>query len=363
MAALSIKRVDRMLATTIVSAVGMVLAVLVGFDLLMALLNEFEDLGDGDYNLLGAIVYVAYTVPRRIHELFVHAAVIGTLLGLGMLASHGEITALRAAGLAKRRIALSAAGAVAVLTLAVFLLGETLAPAGEQRAQALSVQAKHRDYALSQNTGLWARDGETVVNAKRAFVNDDGRLELRDVRLFFFEPGGRLAAITRADTATHDAGAWQLAQVRRFGFGGNRVESTVEERSSWTSSLDPEVLSQGAIRPRYLSMAVLYENYLYLKANRLNTQAVESAFWTRLFGPFATLALVFAVTPFAFGALRSGGTGKRLFLGIVIAVSFYFLQRALINLADVYGYSLPVVNALPVLLLVGAGWLYYRRYA
>lgn len=362
MAALTIKQVDWMLATTIAASVGIVLSVLIGFDTLLALINEFEDLGDGDYNLLSALVYVAYTVPRRIHENFVHGAVIGTLVGLGVLAGHGEITALRAAGLAKRRIALSCVATVGVLTAGIFLLGETLAPEGERWAQALEVQAKHRDYALSRDTGMWARDGDTVVNAKSVLVND-GQLQMRDVRLFFFEPSGRLRAITRSDIAVHDDGAWRLESVRRFEFSDTRVEPHVVDSESWTSTLDPEVVSQGAIRERYQSMSALWESYRYLKANRLNTQAVESAFWSRLFSPLTTLALVFAITPFAFGALRSGGAGKRLFLGVVIAVSAYFLQRALINIAEVYDYSLPMINALPALILGTVGWLYYRRHA
>ena len=358
----SIKQVDWLLATTIAASVGVVLSVLIGFDVLLALIGEIEDIGDGDYNLVGPLVYVAYTVPRRIHENFVHAAVIGTLVGLGVLASHGEITALRAAGLAKRRIALSALGTIAALAAGVFVLGETLAPEGERWAQAFEVQAKHRDYALSRDTGMWARDSNTVVNAKSVLVSD-GQLQMRDVRLYFFDPQGRLDAITRAERAIHVGDAWQLDGVRRFDFDNAEVTATTLERGQWESSLDPEVVSQGAIRERYQSMFALWQSYAYLTANRLNTQAVESAFWRRLFMPFTTLALVFAITPFAFGALRSGGAGKRLFLGIVIAVSAYFLQRALINVAEVYDYSLPLINALPAILLATIGWLYYRRYA
>ena len=361
MSLLPVKRVDWLLASSIAGSIGAVLAVLVGFDILQALYEEFQDIGDGDYNALSAIVHVAYTVPRRIHTLFGIAAVIGTLLGLGLLAGQGELTALRAAGLSKRRIAWSATGTVAVLALAVFVMGETLAPEGERWAQTLSVQSKNRDYAVS-GTGLWARDGETVVNAKSVLVID-GALEMRDVRLFRFEPDGRLAGITRAERAMYEQGAWRLERVRSFGLEGDRVAAGLADVESWSSTLDPEVVSQGAIRPHYQGMWALWEQYRYLSANQLNTQAVRSAFWARGFTPLTTLALVFAITPFAFGALRSGGFGKRLFLGIVIAVSFFFLQRALINLADVYGYSLPLINALPAVLLLAVGGWYYHRHA
>lgn len=361
MALFPLKRVDALVAGSIATHIGAVLAVLVGFDVLQALYKEFMDIGDGDYTALGAIVHVAYTVPRRIHTLFIIAAVIGTLMGLGMLAGNGELTGLRAAGLSKRRIALSATGAVGGLALAVFLMGETLAPEGERWAQTMAVQAKHRDYAVS-GIGMWARDGETVMNAKSVLVID-GQLQMRDVRLFRLAPDGRLAGITRAAQAMHRDGAWQLRGVRRYDLEDGRVVAREAEVETWQSSLDPDVVSQGAIRPHYQGMRALWEQYRFLSANQLNTQAVESAFWQRGFMPLTTLALVFAVTPFAFGALRSGGLGKRLFLGIVIAVSFYFLQRALVDMANAYDHSLPLVNALPVILLAGAGLWYYRRYA
>ena len=357
---LPIKQVDWLLARTIAGTIVVVLAVLVGFDVMLALVDEFDDLGDGDYNLLSAMMYVAYTIPRRIHTLFGPSALVGCLVGLGLLAGHGELTAMRAAGLAKRRLALSATATVAALTVAVMVMGETVAPEGERWAQQLSVQAKHRDYALSQDSGMWARDGDTIINAKRAFVNSQGELELVDVRLYGFDRHGRMNGLTRAIGAVYRGDAWQLSNVKRFDLSPEKVTTSWSEADHWQSTLDPNVLSLGAIRPHYLGMAGLLDNYRYHRANQLNTQAIESAFWSRLFGPFATIALVFAVTPFAFGTLRSGGFGKRVFIGVVIAVAFHFTQRALINLADVYGYSLPLVNIAPVLLLALAGWLYYR---
>ena len=59
------------------------------------------------------------TTPRRLYEMFGNAALIGGLLGLGGLAATGELTALRATGMSKLRIATSAVGIVAVLMVGV----------------------------------------------------------------------------------------------------------------------------------------------------------------------------------------------------------------------------------------------------
>ena len=60
-------------------------AVLLGLDVVIGgLMSELDDIGQGDYGFGQALLYILYTVPRRAYALFPTAAVIGTLMGLGM---------------------------------------------------------------------------------------------------------------------------------------------------------------------------------------------------------------------------------------------------------------------------------------
>ena len=65
--------------------------------------------------------------------------------------------------------------------------------------------------------------------------------------------------------------------------------------------------------------------------------------------------------PFAFGTLRSGGLPKRLFLGVLLAVGWFLLQRAVVNVASVYGVDFRLAHGLPALLLAAAAYVYFRR--
>ena len=163
-----IKRVDRLVAMAVLGAVLLTWAVLVSLDAFRVFVSELDDVGTGDYTLTKAAVYVLMTVPRRVYEMFGYAALIGSLLGLGGLANSGELTALRAAGLSKLRISASVALGLGVLTMLVAVLGETLAPVGDRRAQALLLSAKSSDVALARGGTLWARDGDNVIGARRA---------------------------------------------------------------------------------------------------------------------------------------------------------------------------------------------------
>ncbi|HET6604065.1 MAG TPA: LPS export ABC transporter permease LptG [Xanthomonadaceae bacterium] len=358
---------DRMVARAVLSALLPVWLILLGFDTVTAFAAQFDEIGEGAYGVGSAVLEVLHTVPRRLYELFPSAAVIGSILGMGALAATSELTALRAAGLSRLRISAGALGAIAALTAVMVLVGETLGPVGEQRAQALSVAAKSENLAVARWSGLWAREGETFMNARRGFVRDVGPesyVELFDVRMFEFSSEGRLASLAVAGRAEHRLGHWTLFDVRRSRFGERGVETSHAERERWDSSLDPQLMSLGASRPRYLSTADLAASLDYLRRNGLDTGEFEAAYWSRYFYPVHALVLCLAGLPFAFGTLRSGGFGKRLFIGVVFGVGYYLvLRRMAIDVAEVYRVDLRLANALPPLLIATASWWWFRRRA
>ncbi len=361
-----LKKVDKLVALAVVGAVGMVWLLLVGFDAFTAFLGESGDIGQGGYTVAKAITYVLLTVPRRAYEWFVFAALIGSLLGLGTLAASGELTALRAAGLSKLRICLSVALALGLLTGLVVLLGETAGPAGDQKAQAVQMQAKSSDITLAKGSGLWARDGAAVINARRGTTRQtvDGReVRLADVRVFEFTDQGQLASISVAKSAEHRHGAWVMRDVRRTDFQGASAHSSSAAEAEWKSGLDPRMLALSILHPEYLSARDLRRSIAYLERNHQEAQAFQAAFWARVFYPLNVLLLAFCAVPFAFGALRSGGLGKRLFLGMVIAVAWCFGQRARVSLGAVYGVHLALANLVPALALAVIITVYFRRHA
>jgi len=358
----SIKRVDRLVAIAVLSSVGLTWLTIVGFDAIMILLRELNDVGQGQYTLTKAVTYVLLTVPRRCYEMFSYAALIGGLLGLGGLAGSGELTALRAAGLSKFRICASVVFALTTLTAVVMLIGETIGPYGEQKAQALQLAAKSKDFALAKGGSLWARDGDTVINARHGRARG-GEVDLSNVRLFVFDTEGRLDSLALAERAVHLAGTWTLYNVRRTNFGLDTASSTQESEERWQSGLDPALLSLSIVQPQYMTLRDLDRNIFYLQRNQQDASAFRQAYWERLFYPISVLALAFCAVPFAFGALRSGGLAKRLFIGMVLALCFYFLQRAIVNMGAVYSIHPAIANLLPPLLLAMLAAVYFRKHA
>ena len=358
------KLYKRYLAWQLLLSVLLTWAVLLGLDLLLDLLGDFDSIGKGGYGVSSALATLAFTVPRRLYQLFPTAAVIGTLLGLGQLAAAGELTALRALGISRRRMAMVVAIGLSLLTALMVLNGETLAPWGQQRADAVRSIAKGKGRVLAGSNGVWAREGDVFLHADSVFErNDRGRrwLELRGASLYRFDDAGRLSRLDRARIAVHHDGGWTLHAVAQLRFDAASVARQELPTLEWPSKLDATALAASVTQPRYLALRELGKTMDYLRRNQLDDSAFAQIYWGRWFYPFNVLALCLAAMPFAFGSQRSGGQGKRLFVGIVFALGFWLLQEQFARLASVFRFDFRIAYALPPLAMLGLSWALFRR--
>ena len=353
--------VGRVVLTTIL----LVWAVLLGLDLVNAMAGQVDDLGKGSYSFGHAVAYVAYTVPRRAYTLFPTSAVIGVLMGLGQLAASSELIALRAVGLSRRRLSLSVAITLALLTGLMVIGMETLGAWGQRQGDALKLSATSNNLAVAKYSGLWAREGNTFLNAQTGderIENGNQWLQLRDVRLYELADDGRLKSIVHAATAEHFQGNWVLKNVLRTTFNERSVTREQMLGMRWDSDLEPAALAATIAGPRYMTVHDLASGIDYRERNGLDAREYEDVYWGRWFYPFNVLALCLAAIPFAFGSLRSGGLGKQMFFGILFALGFWLLQLQFSRLAGAFKLDFRIAYLLPPVLMLGiSAWLFRRR--
>ncbi len=126
---------DRYIGRTVIAGMLLALFILLAVDVFFSFANEIQDLGKGRYTLGDVFTFVGLTIPRRVYEMFPMAALIGSLLSLGTLASSSELVAIRAAGVSVTRISLSVLKAGGILLVIAAAIGEWVAPWTEQIAQ------------------------------------------------------------------------------------------------------------------------------------------------------------------------------------------------------------------------------------
>lgn len=354
---------DSYLASVVLGGVLMAWGVLLGLDLVLAFAGEMGDVGKGAYTVNHAIAATGLTIPSRAYGLFPTAAVIGMLMGLGQLAATSELTALRALGVSRVRLGTSVTLALSVLTVLMVINGETLAPWGDDRSQAIR-SVRHKEMVVSKYSGMWAREGDMFLNARGGEEKQRGTerwLELRGVRMFEFDSAGRLRSIATVDMAEHRAGYWLLHGVERTVFGTRSVQRAKVAQERWDSKLDESALASGVTRPGNMGSAELRASIDYRKRNGLESADFENVYWGRWFYPLNVLALCLAAMPFAFGSLRSGGYGKRVFIGMVFALGFWVSQLIFSKLAGIYRFDFRIAYAMPPLLMLGISFLLFRR--
>jgi lipopolysaccharide export system permease protein len=276
-----------------------------------------------------------------------------------------ELVALSALGISPWRIGGSGMALLVGLSLPLAMVGETLAPWAETQGQAIKLQAMHQQVALAGGGSLWAREGREYFNARGGVRRDEGGtsvLEFTDVKVYAFDAEGRLQWLQTAAKAEYrDGEGWRLREVRRTVFGASSATLETFAEQAWDTDLEPGAIEAGVLRPRYQSAATLATQMDQLRRNGLDVRSLQSAYWGRWFYPLSLLALLVAALPVAFTQQRSGGFGKRLFVGIVFALLMRIVQPMLVSLAEAYHWDIRLAYALPVILLVAFGVVQMRR--
>lgn len=349
-------RLDRYIGAHVFMAILAVLGIIVGLSLLFAFIDELGDTQES-YGLAEAFIYVVLGTPRRIHDMLPMAALIGCLVGLGALASHNELTVMRAAGVSLRRIVWAVMKPMLLLMLMGVLIGEYAAPWSEDLAQARRSVALGGGEAQSSKRGTWHRQGDEFVHINA--LRRDG--SLLGVTRYRFDADRRLVSASFARRADYRQDHWLLFGVSTTRFLDDRTEVERADEVRWDVQLTPQLLGTVVMEPEALSISGLWRYIHYLAAQGLDNSRYWLAFWTKTLQPLVTLALVLLAISFVFGPLRSVTLGQRIFTGVVVGFVFRIAQDLLGPASQVFGFSPLLAVAVPAGLCAVVGLLLLRR--
>ena len=246
-------KLDRYIGVHVFLAILTVLGIIVGLALLFAFIDELSDV-EGSYGLGDALQYVLLTSPRRLYEMLPMAALIGCLIGLGTLASSSELTIMRAAGVSLGRIVVAVMKPMLVLLIAGILIGEYVAPATEDIAQARRSLAQGAGEAQSSKRGLWHRQENEFVHVNA--VQPGGMLV--GVTRYRFDDERRLLSSSFARRASYQADHWLLENISTTHFRGDHTEVVRTPQERWDVQLTPQLLGTVVMEPEALSITGLW---------------------------------------------------------------------------------------------------------
>ena len=354
---------DRYVATRVAGAATLILVAFTGLLVLFALLDEFED-RTADYGYQEAATYVLLTLPRQLYSVLPYAVFLGSLVGLGSLASSSQLVALRAAGMHPARLFRGVLLAISGFMLFGYLLGEYLAPRGEARAELAKTQARQGTADVILRRGYWYREGNLFMSVDG--LAEDG--ELLGVRQFWFDDAGELLRSRFAERATFQpavAGStpgWVLQKVQETEFSPLAVRTGTFVTRFWEGSVTPKLLSSSVLlEPSKLSITALNDQVVYMRREGLDPSVYEIEFWSKVLQPLSVIALAVLALGFVLGPLRQVSLGTRLATGIFAGLGFKYLQDLFAPMTQVYGVPALVAVLIPMVLCLMAGVFAIRR--
>jgi lipopolysaccharide export system permease protein len=350
------RKLDNYIARTVVGSTLMVLLVIVA---LIAIADLIDELGkvEAGYNFVEVLFYVGLSVPSAIYEQLPFAALVGCLVGLGILANASELVVMRAAGISVGRITWAVMKPALGFIVLGILLGEYVTPFTDQMAESRKAIVLGDKQALESRHGLWNREGNEYMHFNAVLPNG----KLYGVTRYQFDQGGRLLSSSFSESAIYQNGYWfeEKGKETHFNEGGITLSDFSQRR--WDTKLSPNLLNVLVLNPDALSVYSLYTYSNYLSQQGLENKEYRLAFWKKLMQPLATASLVIIAISFVFGPLREVTMGFRIFTGVIVGIVFQTSQDLLGPSSLVFGFPPILGVSIPLIVCFLIGFLLLRR--
>jgi len=276
--------------------------------------------------------YFKYFIPGALVFTLPFAAMIAAVLAVTMLARHGELTALKAAGMSVRRVCLPIIFLTLLLCAGLHLVQDRIAPETNRRAQAVKdvIQGRTpRTYGWSPG-GRWTFGNDGRLYHYRLF--DPQSLRFQGLSVFRVDlASARVLEQWFCVSARWTGTAWDAEKgwYRAFPEAGSVGDYRRFERET-LSGFDPpdsftrreKTLLAGSDLPNQASIADLDEQIGSLAKSGYDTTRLRVEYWQKTAAVATPLVTVLLGLPFAFKVGRRGsmyGVG----VGLILAIVFW----------------------------------------
>ncbi|MBS0359258.1 MAG: LPS export ABC transporter permease LptG [Proteobacteria bacterium] len=351
------KLIQRYVGKTIFSMIGLVVLLLLGVAIFILCISQISDIGRGDYGVLAALLYVLYHIPSELYQFFPVACLLGTLLGLGTLASHSELIVLRSSGVSIWQVTIALLKTAFLLIILVTIAAEIIIPPALNTAENRKADEISFGQTLRTPKGIWVHDKNNYIHIKSIFENGD----MIGISRYEFGSNQQLEKASYASQGRYENDRWVMNNVAVSIIQNERVLAEHYDKQQWDISLKPKLLAIARIEPTEMPLNKLYRYTRQHYASISQSNYYELIFWQRIFQPVASLVMILLAIPFIFGPLRSATLGLRLIAGISVGFGFYLMNQLFGPLSLVYQLNPFIAAILPsVLVFIAAVWMLRR---
>ncbi|MBK2125084.1 LPS export ABC transporter permease LptG [Fangia hongkongensis] len=345
-------------ASTVLYTSFIMILALTAIFFIFTYINQAGDIGQGNYSALDAFLFVLYDAPANIYLIMPVCALLGGMMGLGLLAHNSELIVMRASGQSIAQIAKGVLLAASILALLTFLMGAYIAPYFQKKAAVNKTLATGGNQALVlyDTQSIWVREGNSFIHVGKNEPNG----QLRNITRFEVS-NNELDAVSFGKNAEYKGKQWHVQDVNITKINQQSASTEHKAQDIWNNLLPPSLLKIITSNTDYLNLNELVD---YIKANKEESQSANRIwlkFWQMFFQPLSLLILMLISVPFSLGSQRSSAMGYKLVLGMLFGFSFYIINQTFGPFSLVYNLPAFLGAAIPsFIFLILLAFLFWK---
>ncbi|MDA8981560.1 LPS export ABC transporter permease LptG [Candidatus Thioglobus sp.] len=343
---------DRYIAKTLLSYTIIVLVVWISIYSFFNFLAELNSVGKDGYTILSAFIYIILQLPEVAYKQASPIILLGCILGMGNLASTGQLLIFRVSGASILKITLLTLKNSLIFVLFFILIGEFLAPISSNFAKSSKLNVMGGSSASFNQEGFWIRDGDNFINVNK---NIDGTL-FSGITVIEVNSSNRIERVIRSENALFDGNSLNMSDSEIFSIdeSSSFENISLKERNSYdkTVSFDQDLINSLKKEPEDLSTWTLIKQIRFLSDNKLRSGIYEVELYKRLIQPVTLVAMILLAMLFIFGSTRDVTLGRKIFFGVALGLSFEMSSRVASAMALSFDFSPFLSSILPSIVVM-----------
>ncbi len=357
-----------------------IIAAVVGLwalQVLFSYLSELDSLSDS-YTMGEALKYILYRSPYFLEEFIPTGALLGAVVGLGLLANKSELVVMRASGVSVYRIVGWVLQPALLFVILALIINQFVLPTTNQWAN--EIDNKDNSALITSVRGYWTmqpsfdsgvkNDAESSAESSGSDIlyidYADVEGNIGEVKRWHLDENGNLQTAIRAEGGQYTGRQligqtsdnvseqyrydWQLNNVTKLSISQG-FNSSQDSALSDTLSLPfaPESVYLLTRDAEDLSLTQLYEHRQFMRQQSQRSLTHELAFWQKLLSPLSILSLVIVACSFVFGSLRTHSLGLRIVVALLFGLLFSYAQDLVGFVSLATGFSPLLMVLLPII--------------
>ncbi|MGZ3569380.1 MAG: LPS export ABC transporter permease LptG [Thermodesulfobacteriota bacterium] len=267
--------------------------------------------------------YLLYMIPGATFQWTLpYAVLLTTLLTLGTLSRHSEITAFKAGGISLYRLALPLVFIVLIISFFSFLGNDYLVPFANQKTRYIvDVEVrKESPTSFFKNFKIWHHGNHRIFNIQ---LLDPAKKALKGLSLYEFDDQFQCIRRVDAGEAKWADGKWRFYEggIRDFDQSGS-VQMTAFKEMDFPLEENWESFQKTAADSDEMSYTELRTYVQKIRAAGYDPTRYLVDLNSKLSYPLLNLIMILIGVPFALKTGRSGGVA--LSIGISVMVGFAY---------------------------------------